>query len=154
MIDIATAIFTGIVIAAVSSWITVQLSLRQFRSERWWERKVRAYENVIEALHHLKRFFSNNLKEQCEGKKRSAEICEELRIKSRVARSEIEKAIDVGGFLLCKEALDRLEQYRSEADEVGQQESWFRYLDESLVATDSCIKDLIMIAKQDLRIKR
>jgi len=154
VIGIATAIFTGIVIAAVSSWITVQLSLKRFRSERWWERKVKAYERVIEALHHSKKFFDNHLKIEYEGKEISDEIDKELRAKSRVARNEIEKAMDIGGFLLCKTALNRLKQYKNEADKASQRESWFEYLDASLVATDTCIKDLIKIARQDLKIKQ
>lgn len=39
------AIFTGIIIAVVSSWITVQLSLKKFQKEKLWERKLEAYKN-------------------------------------------------------------------------------------------------------------
>jgi len=49
MAEVALSIFTAIVIAAISSWITVQLSLRKFRAERWWERKAEAYSKIIEA---------------------------------------------------------------------------------------------------------
>ncbi len=35
-----TTIPVAILIAAVSSWITVQLSLKRFRDEKWWEKKV------------------------------------------------------------------------------------------------------------------
>jgi len=154
MIGIATAIFTAIIIAAVSSWITVQLSLKQFRSERWWERKAKAYERLIKALHHSKKFFDDHLKAEYDGKEISDEIDKELRAKSTVARNEIEKVMDIGGFIVCEEALDRLKQYRNEVDKASQRKSWFEYLDASLVATETCINDLIKIARQDLKIKQ
>jgi hypothetical protein len=46
MEQIALTIFTGILIAAATSWITVQLSLKRFREEKWWERKADAYSNI------------------------------------------------------------------------------------------------------------
>ena len=63
MIDFSTMVgtlSTGVVIAAISSWITVQLSLRRFRTERWWERKAEAYERIIGALHDSKVFASRH----------------------------------------------------------------------------------------------
>ena len=49
-------LLTGIIIAAVSAWVTVQLSLRKFRKEKWWERKADTYSNVIEALYNSKAY--------------------------------------------------------------------------------------------------
>lgn len=45
-------VLPGIAIAAGSSWITVQLSRHKFRSEKCWEKKVTAYERVIQAFHN------------------------------------------------------------------------------------------------------
>jgi hypothetical protein len=61
LVDVVLALSTGILIAAVSAWITVQLSLRRFRTERWWERKVEAYERIIGALHDAKAFADTHL---------------------------------------------------------------------------------------------
>ena len=61
MVETLTKLLVGIVIAAASSWITVQLSRRQFQTNRWWEKKVEAYERVIEAFHTAKLFASEHL---------------------------------------------------------------------------------------------
>jgi hypothetical protein len=61
-------IICGIVIAAASSWFTVQLSLRRFWQEKWWERRVTAYERVLEALHHSKAFSEVHLNAKDESK--------------------------------------------------------------------------------------
>ena len=40
-------IVSGGAIAIVTAFLTVRLSLKQFRSERLWERKIEAYERII-----------------------------------------------------------------------------------------------------------
>jgi hypothetical protein len=105
VLDTALVIFTGILIAAVSSWITVQLSLRRFRSERWWERRAAAYERVIEALHDLKVFADNHLEAEYKGREFPEEEDKELRARSKAAHEEVAKTIDIGAFLLSDEAL-------------------------------------------------
>ena len=59
--EIFLKVLSGIAIAAISSWITVQLSKHKFRSERWWEKKVGAYERVIEAFHNSKKFDAEHM---------------------------------------------------------------------------------------------
>ncbi|MBN1364837.1 MAG: hypothetical protein JW976_08535 [Syntrophaceae bacterium] len=153
MFDTALAIFTGIVIAAVSSWITVQLSLKRFRSERWWERKAQAYEKIIGALHDSKAFADKHLEAEYRGGKIAEEKDKELRARSKVAHEEIEKAIDTGSFLLSDEALSRLKQYQKDMEKASDTQMWFEYLEGDLAATSNCLKDLIQISKKDLRAK-
>lgn len=147
-------ILTGIIIATVSSWITVQLSLRRFRSERWWERQATAYERVIAALHDSKAFSENHMDAEYECRELSNEIKEELRARSKSAHEEILKAIDIGAFLLSDEALKRLKMYQKEIKDASTEQSWIEFLEADWSATDKCIKDIINIAKHDLKVKQ
>lgn len=151
--EIIGTIIGGIVIAAVSSWITVQLSLRRFRQEKWWERRVDAYERVLEALHHSKAFSEVHLNATYESREVPDDRDEELREKSREASREIERATDVGGFLLGDEARKRLKQYQEEAKDAAQTSMWFDFLERDFSVTNSCLRDMIEIAKRDLNIK-
>jgi hypothetical protein len=153
MIEAALAIFTGIVIAAVSSWITVQLSLRKFRSERWWERRVEAYSKAIEALHNSKAFAHHHLEAEDKGRKLSEERKTELKHNAKAAHDEILKAISVGSFLLSEGALSRLEKYQREVEQASKQQTWYDYIDEVWYANDQCLKDFIEIARRDLKAK-
>lgn len=153
LLDVLIVLFTGIVIAAVSSWITVQLSLRRFRSERWWERKVEAYERIIIALHDSKAFADVHLEAEYQRRDIPEETAGELRARSKSAHVEIVKAIDIGAFLLPGEALSRLTQFRRDEANAANSNTWFEYLETDWVATDKCLKDLIQIAKRDLRAK-
>ncbi len=146
----AINILTGILIAASSSWITVRLSLRRFRTERWWEKKVEAYERVIDALHQSKAFSDAHLRAFETGRELPEERDKELRSQSKQAVMEIERAVDVGSFLLGHDALDRLKRFRKEVRSASNEVSWFEYLEADWEATNSCLEDLIIIAKKDI----
>lgn len=54
MIEEITGFAFQILAGALIAFFTVRFSLRKFRSERLWERKVLAYERIIQALHVYK----------------------------------------------------------------------------------------------------
>jgi hypothetical protein len=147
----AINVLTGIVIAAVSAWIAVQLSLRRFRAEKWWERKVDAYSRIIEALHNSKTWTDEHLDAESHAREIPEEKEKELTGRARAAHDEIRKAINVGGFLLSDEALNRLRQFEKESNK--KHDSWVDYLESDSAATDNCLKDIIEIAKNDLGTK-
>ena len=153
MADIALAILTGIFIATVSSWITVNLSLKRYHSERWWDRKANAYVAVIEALHHSKAFYDIHWDEMVEGRTVNEERGQELRIRAREGNDEIQKAIDVGAFILSDRALERLKEYERKERQASGANTWADYLDAGCAATSSCLKDMIEIAKEDLKLE-
>lgn len=151
MSEFAANVVGGIAIAAVASWITVQLTVRRFRAERWWEKKVEAYERVIEALHHSKAFTNAHMEANMAGQEISEEHDKELRSTAKKGRMEIERALDIGSFALGKKAQDRLRKYIRDVQVAEQTTSWIEYLDGDLAATNECLKDIIRLAKQDLR---
>lgn len=139
MINAVISILIGTVIAAVSLWITVQLSLRRFRSEKWRERKTEAYERIIEALHHSKAFADAHLEAGYEGRDVSDQRDKLLRERSRQAHLEIEKAADIGAFILSDEAQERLKRYHAEAKDATNAPHWDTFLEGCLSATDPCL---------------
>lgn len=153
MLDIAIQVLTTISIAAVSSLITVQFSLRKFRSERWWERKAEAYSRIIEVLHNAKAFAASHIEAEEKGRELPEEQDEALRRRSKVAFDEILKVSDIGAFLLSDDAIERLRLFQKKTEEASSEETWFEYLEKEWSATDKCLKDLIQIAKRDLKTK-
>ena len=47
-------IVIALIVAVTTSILTVWLSLRRYYREKWWEAKMRAYTDIIQALHHMK----------------------------------------------------------------------------------------------------
>lgn len=151
MLEAFLKVLSGIAIAAASSWITVQLSRHKFRSEKWWEKKVDAYERVIEAFHNSKKFSTEHMNAEYNGREVEESRDQELRRTSRLARDEILRAYDVGAFILSKKALSILAKYEAETESLKECQSWHEYLDESWGLTHKYMKEFIEEAHQDLK---
>ncbi len=148
---IALQAFGAMLIALLSAWITVKLSQRKFRDERMWDRKVLAYERIIEAFHKSKKFSSEHLDAQYVNRELSDERDTELRKLASEAREEIARATDIGSFTLSAQALDLLAKYQSESADDDHIQSWHEHLEHDYSTTEKYLKLLIAEAKRDLK---
>lgn len=153
LMELFLKILSGVAIAGLSSWITVYLSLRRFRTEKWWEKKAEAYSNLLGTIHDAKAFAEENLEAMQLERELSEDEDKHLRKKSKLAESEIYRAMDVGAFYLSNQAIDCLKNYKDESSRAGKDNDWVLYLIEDLETTDKCLKSMIEIARADLQIK-
>ncbi|MEH0166710.1 hypothetical protein [Roseateles microcysteis] len=137
-------------IAVFSTWLTIRLSQRKFRAERLWDRKAAAYERLIDAFHKAKKFSSENLDAEYEGRQVSEERNDELRALAKEAREEIRRAADIGSFSLSEGALQLVTQYEIDVGDTKGITMWQEHLDHDYAVTDAALKDLIFEAKRDL----
>ena len=152
MSEVLIGIPAAVIIAAISSWITVQLSLRKFRDERWWERKVDAYTKVIEALHYSKEWTDQHLEAEFTARELPQETVDKLLTEAKQGASEIRRAVNIGAFYFSERATKRLSRYKAEENQATNTTVWFEYLERDHQAVSSCLDDMIEIAKEDLRI--
>lgn len=143
-------ILVSLATATIAALLAFSLSLTQFRSERWWELKIAAYQRIIEALYNEKMFLSHQLDTHMGEREHKEE--EEVKLKKRAADAseEILKVINVGKFLLSDASIERLAQYQTASKNALNEETWFDYLNADWEATDNCLTDLMKLAKRDL----
>ena len=150
MTEIALTLLKGIGIAAVSSWITVRLSIRQFRSQRLWEKKVETYQKIIEAFHKSKKFESEYLTAEFKGREVDEDRGAELVKQSKEAYEEISKACDVGRFLLSDKAVSILDEFKKKYDNQPRYENWLESLTENWSLANHYMKEFIDEAQKDV----
>lgn len=153
IIDIIKVVLPGLVIALVTSIITVKLSLRRFYEEKWWEKKHQVYGQLFEALHHLKKYALEHLdaeemhREIPEGKKK------ELEKNWKRFSQEFEQLYDLASFQLSTKAVEILDDYEKKKKEAENNENLYEWIDADAAATIECLKKLTAEAKVDLKIK-
>ena len=89
----------SLLVAVTTALLTVWLSLRRFYREKWWEAKMRAYTDLIQALHHMKWDLEISLRSSQRGEEEETDYLKEWSAKHRAAWEEVRKQIDVGEFL-------------------------------------------------------
>lgn len=153
IIDILKVVLPGIVIATLTSILTVRLSIRRFHEEKWWEKKQEMYSNLLETLHHLKNYAAEHQEGQFNSNHISDEKREELtRDWNRFSR-EFAKLNDLASFQLSNEAVAILDRYNKKRAEARESIDIFDWIDKDLVAASECLEELKKVAKRDLKVK-
>ena len=153
IIIIIREIIQPIFISILVTIITVKLSLKKFRSEKWWEKKAEAYSKIIDALHQLKNYCDQKLPASYGEFNLSPEKENELAEQYKIAYREFVKALDVGSFIISKEAVKILETYRNRPQLDFNDNPLCEIIECDLKYIKECLQDFKIVAKKDLDIK-
>jgi len=163
MMAFLSTIAAGIVVAWVTSVLTVRFALSQHYSERWWERRLDAYVRVHDALSYQLRQTKaerDSLNDFYSGeeirKPIPDDIAEELWKNWRASERELEDAIVRGSFLLSEEAVTLLRRYQEDQRELDRQLDQYGagVIDDQFESVRSATQAFGELAKRDLRITR
>lgn len=151
-LEIFLTTFGACAVAIVGAWAAVLFALHRFRVERRWERREEGYRRILHALAQFKDYLDTHYDAQLEGSEVPDGEATRLRQQARDARKEIKLAVDLGSYLLSREARDRLARFETEERAASNKPSWFEYLEAAWTATKSCIEELSQMASTDLRL--
>ena len=142
---------SSLVLAVIIALMTVQLSLRRFYREKWWERRLDAYTRVIEALHHMVRSMDAGYAHELKERQYDSEERQRLSERAEAGWNEVRKATDMGELLLSAGALGSLKDLIDQTDKFSlEAPSYFDYLEEALPLVRVHLKTFVVIAKKDL----
>lgn len=150
---ILKAVFPGIIIAAVTSILTVRLAIRRFHEEKWWEKKQEMYSRLLETLHHLKNYAAEHYEGQINLDYITDDKREELRKDWKKFSREFAKLLDLASFHLSSEAVAVLDEYEKKKAKACQSDNIFEWIDGDLAAVSDCLEALKKAAKRDLNVK-
>jgi hypothetical protein len=159
LLQILRELGAPLLIAVVTSVVTVHLSSRRFRAEKWWERKTEAYTALFDALHVVQRDLQDTV-DRIEHQRPFAEgrDAEEADRTLRLAREKIAAAANMAPFLFSKKAAGILQQFEDRWWQV-EREARAEGADLGFVITgqlevvQECLKDLPCVAQEDVGIR-
>jgi len=138
----------SLLVAVTTAWLTVWLSLRRFYREKWWEAKMRAYTDLIQALHHMRWDLRISMQATIRGEQNETEYQKEWAAKHRAAWAEVRKQIDVGEFLYSPVSVQLLRQLDRETERDDQ--DYFSHLEKLQTAVENCLPAIKTAARADL----
>lgn len=144
------AFFTSVVAAYITTIITVQLSLRRYRSEKWWERKAEVYSSLLDFLYDMQQNAASKLRMQ--------EPTEEERLefesRSKKASAEIRKIRTIGAYIISDKVwkiLDEMEK-RRESNLNNHEQSFYDMVDEDELILSIYLPKFREQIRKDLKI--
>lgn len=148
LFQVGISLFTIITTALLTIW----LGLRRFYREKWWEAKMRAYTDVIQALHHMNRDLDISIDAEIAGRDIETDYHKEWSKKHRAAWDEIRRQIDIGEFLYSPASMKVLQALHEETD--SEQDSYFDHLQVLQSAVLKCLPAIKATARADLGLPR
>lgn len=94
----------GLTTTVVAAYFSARWGARRAFQERWWERKERAYAEIVEALHDLIRYSELCAQEYLSGGEREHPKKKEFGERYSEAYWKIQRATDIGAFVICEKA--------------------------------------------------
>ena len=153
-LQIITTLFSSILVAVITAFITVKLSLKRFYTERWWEKKSESYSKIVEALHRYKKYDEEKLEMEMEYPRDDNEEREEYLSKQwKESNAELEKAVDLGAFIVSVEVEAIIRDFLKRTIGDPRDEPLFEIIERDLSHVKKCLTDVKAAAKKDLGIK-
>lgn len=148
IIELAKIACTGVVAGLFTAWIAV----RDHRFKKWWELRVAAYQNLIEALSDVAYVFDTNYEAEINGRELSDEGQAKLTTLLTEGFSKVRKAADMGAFIFSDDVNETLKAFNTERQ--VQYQSYFEHLDGMLFATKKCLSAVVIQSRKDLSLHK
>ena len=148
--ELVSQLAAPILVAIITSVVTVRLSVRAFSSQRWWERKADAYSSIINALSQELAAAWRILDAEERGQS-GAPDGTEARTRRREAQLRLHEAASEGAFFISESAakhLDKLRVALAGIDIPGG--GLYEHVEAEYAALDTCLAGIRECAHRDL----
>lgn len=146
------AILEIVSISFITSLITVWLALKRYKSEKWWDEKLEAYLQVIDAMSNIISFCDNCISEEMSGNELNEEERDLLEKDFCDAKKLLEKKANVGELMFAKTAYRVLIKFDGMVYEMDSYQD-IKELAKIREDADVCLSSFIDTAKNDLEIQ-
>lgn len=146
------ALVPALVVSVVTAYITVRLSIKQFCSQKWWEKKAEAYSQILEHLSYLQFYLGQRFNEAV-----GLEMLEDKDRKSlsegySKAKEAVTKAAAIGAYIVTEDTAIVLESLLHELGKKDSKGDWVGDIDRWYGLVKDCIVKLREYAKADLKV--
>ena len=159
MNELLINLIPSLFISIITAYITVKLSVKQFYSQRWWEKKRDTYSLIIDNLSDLKYCFGEWLDDAaCDmGRKLNEEEERKLARNYNKIKEYLIKTVAIGEYVISAKIVNELRKLLKKLENDGfdpGMEDLFKYHDECYTLIEDSISKIREYAKKDLKIKK
>jgi hypothetical protein len=149
MIDVILEVVKLGVVGLIAGLFSSVIANRDHRQRKWWEMRVGAYQNAIDALSDIVYYYDKHYSAAIEYRELSADLSAMLDAHWEQSFPKVRKYADTGAFLFSEKANIALREFMKADNEPTYEE----HLDNTLHKARICLKQLIECSKEDLKLK-
>lgn len=149
---ILIALVPALLVSILTAYMTVRFSLRQFYSQKWWEKKAEAYSHIMEHLsymqYHLDEWRADYI---CE-KNLSDDTKKRFAQEYIVSKESVMRAAALGAYIVSENVANALVELLSELNKSNLND-YLGTIEQHLNAIEKCIVTIREDTKTDLHKK-
>ena len=147
--DLARELIKLAAVGLIAGLFSSALSSRDHRQRKWWELRVTAYQNAIEALSDLVYYYDKHYNAELEYRELPENFKSKLTTYWDSSFPKVRKLADSGAFLFSDRANAALRNCIRDEHE----DSYIDMLDNNLARARTCLSELVACSKEDLRLR-
>jgi hypothetical protein len=136
------------IVGLIAGLFSSVLANRDHRQRKWWELRVSAYQNAIEALSDVVYYYERHFKAEIEHRALPEDFKKQLDDYKEKTFPKIRKFADSGAFLFSEPVNAALREFMEDDDEP----TYFEHLDNNLAKARKCLNQLVECSKTDLKL--
>jgi len=142
----------NILIALISAWFAVQVSIRKFSTQKWWERREQTYSEIVGILSSLLVYLGSWEEDELKIRELNKETRKALFSKLRQEKEKVEFLAKEGAFRISKKSNDTLHLLVKSLDQYGDHP--IDGIDIQWKAVSASLEIITQEAKKDLGLKK
>ncbi|MFT7219807.1 MAG: hypothetical protein ACI8Z1_001424 [Candidatus Azotimanducaceae bacterium] len=123
-----------------AAFLAARHTSKRFRSERFWDRKAKAYSELIDARHHMKFHTNENYDAFLENRDIAEDYAEDLWKSYRKARNHVVSLLGSSRFLISGGIEGAVIALEKDLGSARHSQHWLENLETKLAAIKSCLK--------------
>jgi hypothetical protein len=153
---VLTSLLPALLVSVLTSFLTVRLSLRQFYSQKWWERKAEAYSKILEQLATLDFYYGELQLELVKNNMEYSTPSAKLNKDFDEARERLIKAAGAAVYVVTPDTINAVNHLIGKLDLefFGMTDDYDHFLDLCRGALGQCIQVVKQQAQVDLQVAR
>jgi hypothetical protein len=148
-VDIAVELIKLGVVGLIAGLFSSLLANRDHRHRKWWELRVSAYQDAIEALSDIVYYYDTHYGAEIESRELSEEFKKKISDFWNASYPKVRRLADSGAFLFSDRANSALREFVRDDNE----QTYFEHLDNRLAKSKKCLAELVACSKVDLRLR-
>ena len=141
----------SILTAILASYLAAKWALRRFYCEKWWERKEKAYAEIIDALYDLLQYCEIKKEDYNDETRYSPEKMKEFSDRYSQAFWKVKKATDIGAFIVSVEAENILIELRDRKQLKWEENPAWDIYENDYKYYKNTLRKIVDVARRDLK---
>lgn len=148
-----TKLIVQVLISAGAAFLAAWLAAKRFRQDKWWQLKLEAYSELVEALHKMKWPPSEHFDAALERREINDEDSQELWDEFKKARRNVWRLAEGSSFLISSDVMKSVQEMERGLSDARNAHTWEEHLDEQYASVQKCLDRVKYIGAKELGIK-